>query len=218
MSRWFQDEHSVPHGESYDERWRRLEESGEWIHGEADLIAWLGARRVLDAGCGTGRLAIELDRRGIEVVGVDLDQRMLDVARTKAPHLRWILGDLLDVTVESSSDGLNTDNMSVGVVGDVSPVGAGVQTFDVIAMAGNVMVFVAVNTEAAIIANMARHLAPGGRLVAGFQVGQTPLTLDMYDSFAMHAGLVLEYRWATWERAPYEGGNYAVSVHRAIEE
>ena len=44
-------------------------------------------RRVLDAGCGTGRVAIELARRGIEVVGVDADPDMLERARRRAPQL-----------------------------------------------------------------------------------------------------------------------------------
>jgi ubiquinone/menaquinone biosynthesis C-methylase UbiE len=54
---------------------------------------------VLDAGCGTGRVAIELARRGIEIVGVDIDPGMLGSARRKAPELTWIEADLATVTV-----------------------------------------------------------------------------------------------------------------------
>lgn len=210
MIRWFEAEHNVPHGDSYDERWKRMEESGEYIHGEADLIEWFEAKSVLDAGCGTGRLAIELDRRGIDVVGVDIDSRMLDVARSKAPHLRWILSDVVDVTVpveHQKASGLSTQ-------GDNDPT---VQSFDVVVLAGNVMLFIAADTEIATIANMARHVAPGGRLIAGFQLGRTLLDLQMYDAAARDAGLRLEHRWSTWERTPYEGGDYVVSVHRALE-
>src|SRR5919204_5229355 len=51
--------------------------AGENVHGEADFVESFHPGSVLDAGCGTGRVAIELARRGIEVVGVDLDPGML---------------------------------------------------------------------------------------------------------------------------------------------
>src|SRR5262245_2357703 len=73
--------------DEYEARWTHLAAAGEVVHGEADLIASLGPGPVLDAGCGTGRVAVELARRGIDVVGVDLDGDMIAVARTKAPEL-----------------------------------------------------------------------------------------------------------------------------------
>ena len=80
----------APRGDDYDERWRRLAAVGHNVHGEADLVEQLlretGGTRVLDAGCGTGRVAIELARRGFSVVGVDADGGMLDAARAKAPE------------------------------------------------------------------------------------------------------------------------------------
>ena len=51
--------------------------SGQSIHGEAEFLLGYGPESVLDAGCGTGRVAIELERRGIDSVGVDLDRKML---------------------------------------------------------------------------------------------------------------------------------------------
>jgi hypothetical protein len=87
--------------------------------------------------------------------------------------------------------------------------------YDIVAMPGNVMVFCRVDDRAAIVANLATHLEPGGRLIAGFglEAGPDAITLDEYDNACMLAGLVLEDRFATWERAPYTGGAYAVSVH-----
>ncbi|MCY3642633.1 MAG: class I SAM-dependent methyltransferase [Acidimicrobiaceae bacterium] len=193
MNRWWEIGGAAK-GDVYDDRWRRMEERGEWVHGEADLVSWFEPASVLDAGCGTGRVAIELDRRGIDVVGVDIDQRMLDEARAKAPNVGWVLDDLADV--------------------EVTGPGEARRLFDLVVMAGNVMVFVEVGTEAAIVANMARHLAPGGRLVTGFRLGLTPLTFADYDRFAAGAGLELEHRWTTWDRQPYDGGSYAVTVHR----
>jgi SAM-dependent methyltransferase len=174
--------------ETYDRRWEEMAASGHNVHGEADLVASLGPRSVLDAGCGTGRVAIELARRGLDVVGVDLDASMLEKARSKAPDLPWILGDIVDVDLG--------------------------RTFDVVLLAGNVMIFLVQGTEAAVVANLAGHLEPEGALVAGFSLEPGRLDLDTYDGHAWAAGLVLDERWATWDRRPFDGGDYAVSVHR----
>ncbi len=175
--------------QTYDKRWEELAAAGRNIHGEADLVESLGPRSVLDAGCGTGRVAVELVRRGIEVVGVDVDSGMLDKARAKAPDLPWVLADLA--------------RLDLG------------RTFDVVVMAGNVMIFLAPGTEADVVAAAARHLPPGGALVAGFSLEPGRLDLATYDRHAAAAGLELADRWATWDRQPFTaGGQYAVSVHR----
>ena len=64
----------VPRGSEYDRRFEDLAAAGMDMHGEADLVASYAPESVLDAGCGTGRVAIELSRRGHAVVGVDLDE------------------------------------------------------------------------------------------------------------------------------------------------
>ncbi|HLM97351.1 MAG TPA: class I SAM-dependent methyltransferase [Acidimicrobiales bacterium] len=184
-SRWRGD---VLRGADYDRRFERLAASGHDVHGEARLVASLGVRSVLDAGCGTGRVAVELARRGLDVVGVDLDPAMLEQARTKAPDLTWVLGDLTAVDLG--------------------------RTFDAVVLAGNVLLFVAEGTEGAVVANLARHLEPGGFLVAGFSLAPHGLSLPAYDELASAAGLGLRRRFATWEEASFEeGGDYAVSVH-----
>lgn len=189
-TRWQQTD--APRGDEYDDRWRTLEADGRPIHGEADLVDGLldeiGGSRVLDAGCGTGRVAIELAGRGRSVVGVDLDEAMLSAARAKAPALTWVAADLTDVA---------------GLAGD---------PFDVVLLAGNVMIFVEPGSEARVLAALTARLAPGGLLVAGFQV-EPRLPLNRYDDLAADAGLRLVARWATWDRHPFTGGDYAVSVH-----
>jgi SAM-dependent methyltransferase len=172
----------------YHSRWERMEASGKAAHGEADFIASHSPASVLDAGCGMGRIAIELSRRGVDVDGVDLDADLLAYARTDAPHLVWVHGDLATVQMP--------------------------RTYDVVAMPGNVMLFCKVDVRAAIVANLATHLEPGGRLIAGFGLEARPdaITLDEYDRACAMAGLELEHRFATWERAPYAGGTYAVTV------
>ena len=173
-----------------------MERSGRDIHGEATFVEGLGPTTVLDAGCGTGRVAIELARRSIDVVGVDLDPVMLDAARAKAPELDWRLGDIGTITV----DGADADMT---------------REFDVVVLAGNVMIFLQPGTEATVVANLARHVARGGVLVAGFQLLPGRLDLAAYDQCAENAGLEFDSRFATWDRAPWTpDGDYAVSVHR----
>jgi SAM-dependent methyltransferase len=189
MNRWLRSGERPPATE-YDRRFAEKAASGDDVHGEASFVESLGPRRVLDAGCGTGRVAIELARRGVDVVGVDLDAEMLELARRKAPDLDWRQGDLADVDL-----------------GDGAP-------FDLVVAAGNVMIFVDPGTEAAVVANLARHLAAGGALVAGFQLNRHYGLAD-YDAHCRAVGLDLAERWATWDRRPWEeGGDYAVSVHR----
>jgi SAM-dependent methyltransferase len=194
MSRW-NERDDVQRGADYDARWKQMAAAGQSVHGEVDLIHGLLRERdlgdspsVLDAGCGTGRVAIELAGRGIDVAGVDLDAAMLDEARTKAPGQRWTLGDLAHVDLDTR--------------------------FDLVVTAGNVMIFVAPGTEAAVLANLSGHISPGGLLVAGFQTGGGRLGVDEYDRHAAAADLFLVDRWSTWDRAPFTGGDYAVSVHR----
>jgi SAM-dependent methyltransferase len=59
------------------------------------IAAAVGARSVLDVGCGTGTLACLLAGRGIDVVGVDPAEASLDIARAKpgAARVRWLHGD-----------------------------------------------------------------------------------------------------------------------------
>jgi len=193
MSTRWQDS-DKPRGDDYDARWQRLAASGVGVHGEADLVESLlrdiGGTRVLDAGCGTGRVAIELAARGFSVVGLDADPSMLNSARDKAPELRWIESDLVDTAVHLD------------------------ETFDLVALAGNVMIFVDRGTEATVVAQVAARVDAGGLVVAGFQVRTGRLTLERYDEVAAAAGLELVDRWATWDREPFTGGDYAVSVHR----
>lgn len=183
-------------GEDYDARFAALEQAGKEMHGEADLVASLGVSSILDAGCGTGRVAIELARRGLRAVGIDRSTTMLQAARNKAPQIDWFEADLTHFTVPSPDDPAQPD------------------LFEGIVMAGNVMIFVDSGTEEAVLANMTRHLTPGGMLVSGFQLQADRLSLHDYDAFAASAGLRFSERWATWDRAVWTtSSDYAVTVH-----
>ena len=188
-------------GAEYDAPYFKRAQAGHDIHGEADLVqTLLNEHRskednlpyaVLDGGCGTGRVAIELAHRGCEVVGVDLDEVMLAQARSKAPDLTWLQDDLHQITLD--------------------------QRFDAIVLAGNVMIYLTPNTEMAVLTNMARHLKPGGLLIAAFELTPktwTDLTLDGYETMAASVGLTRLARWSTWNRAPWQlGHSYVVSLH-----
>ncbi|MGQ0743661.1 MAG: class I SAM-dependent DNA methyltransferase [Acidimicrobiales bacterium] len=205
---------------TYDRRWEEMAAAGQPVHGEADLVWSLLTKTVvlaesvglahngatiLDAGCGTGRVAAELARRGAEVVGVDLDPAMLAKAADRSTTVRWIHADLA--------------TMDLG------------RRFHLVVAAGNVMIFLAPGTESAVISNLVAHLLPGGILVAGFSVEPGRLALATYEQAAEAAGLSLMARLATWESSPetegfgingdgtggdYTGGNYAVSIHRLL--
>jgi SAM-dependent methyltransferase len=73
------------------------------------LVARLGLRagmRVLDAGCGPGRHALALARRGIEVVGVDLSPQFVELARAAADGLpaAFLVDDVRNLAYESEFD------------------------------------------------------------------------------------------------------------------
>jgi SAM-dependent methyltransferase len=175
-------------GAEYQQRFDELAARGSDVHGEADFVMGLAPRSVLDAGCGTARVAIELAARGVEVVGVDADASMLATARQSAPELELLEADLT--------------TLDMG------------RAFDVVVLAGNVPLFTPPGTEGALVAGCARHVAPGGALVAGFQLDRGYSLAD-YDKSAEAAGLALADRFATWDRDPFvDDGGYAVSVHR----
>ncbi|GAA3739927.1 SAM-dependent methyltransferase [Spinactinospora alkalitolerans] len=187
-------------GARYAARFAELADSGADVHGEARFCAGLlrPGSRVLDAGCGTGRVAIRLAELGHACAGVDLDPSMLAEARRRAPAMTWLEADLTDV----ASLGLEPG-------------------FDMVVAAGNVIPLLAPDTEAAVVGELASMLGPGGLLVAGFgldarnlPLASAPTTLADYDAWCAAAGLALVRRHATWDGDDYDGGGYAVSVHR----
>ncbi|HZP58636.1 MAG TPA: class I SAM-dependent methyltransferase [Dehalococcoidia bacterium] len=176
-------------GDEYDAHYEREAAAGKDVHGEANFVGSYGVRSVIDAGCGTGRVGRELARRGLDVVGIDLDREMLATARRKAPGLPWLLADLATVRLA--------------------------RRYDACVMAGNVVIFLTPGSEARVLENVAWHLEPGGLLIAGFQLGRG-MDLERYDVLCEAAGLRLHERFATWERGAWRArADYAVSVHRA---
>ncbi|MEU9743281.1 methyltransferase domain-containing protein [Micromonospora chersina] len=183
------------HSQWYVDRFRRLAAEGADLAGEARLLDTLvppGAR-ILDAGCGTGRVAAALAERGHTVVGVDADPVLIDAARADHPGPRFLVADLADLDLAAQ--------------GEPEP-------FDAAVVAGNVMAFVAPGTERAVLTRIAAHVRPDGPVVVGFGTDRGyPLT--ELDADAVAAGLRLEHRFATWDLRPWhDDAEFAVTVLR----
>lgn len=184
------------YAEHYAAHFDRLDASGADIHGEADFVSGLVAAgaRVLDAGCGTGRIASRLADLGFEAVGVDVDETMIEVARARRPDITWEVADLA--------------SMDLG-------------TFDAIVVAGNVIPFVDHSTFPEVTANLRRHLSDGAVLVVGFGLdrehlppGAPVVAWEVFDTACRVNGLELVDRFGGWGREP-ASGEYVVSVHSA---
>ncbi|MCU1364009.1 MAG: Methyltransferase type 12 [Acidimicrobiaceae bacterium] len=177
-------------GKAYQAKFDALAEEGIDVHGEATFVLGLNPATVLDAGCGTGRVAIELARHGVEVVGVDRDSSMIAEARGRAPQLTWVLADLSTVALG--------------------------QLFDVVVLAGNVPLFCPIDARPALVTSCAAHVIEGGAMIAGFQLDGR-YSLEEYDRVCEACHLTLAHRWSTWDRAPFSRtSNYAVSVHERV--
>jgi len=177
-------------GKAYQAKFDTLAQKGVDVHGEATFVRTLNPATVLDAGCGTGRVAIELARHGVDVVGVDVDPSMIAEARGRAPRLTWVLAELSTVALG--------------------------RVFDVVVLAGNVPLFCPIDVRAALVTACAAHVSAGGAMVAGFQLDGR-YGLAEYDLVCEACHLTLTDRWSTWDRAPFSGAaNYAVSIHRRV--
>lgn len=184
------------HSAAYVQRFRDMAAAGHDLGGEARLVdAFLprGAR-VLDAGCGPGRVGAFLHEAGHEVVGVDVDPELVAAAEQDHPGPRWLVGDLAELDLPAR-----------GIV----------EPFDGIVCAGNVMTFLAPSTRREVLRRLRAHLAPGGRAAIGFGAGRGYPFEDFLDD-ARTAGWVPDLLLSTWDLRPFaDDADFLVAVLRA---
>ncbi|MCA0331715.1 MAG: class I SAM-dependent methyltransferase [Actinobacteria bacterium] len=193
-TRWQTDTPS-DHSAKYVDTFRAFAAQGRDISGEARLLDALvpPGSRLLDAGCGTGRVGAVLHQRGHSVVGVDADAVLVAAAREDHPGPSWHVADLTELDLAS--------------LGHPDPL-------EGIVVAGNVMVYVAPGTEARVLERLAAHLAPDGVVVLGFATdrGYSP---DDLERDAAAAGLEPQQRFATWDLRPWhDAADFVVAVLR----
>jgi 2-polyprenyl-3-methyl-5-hydroxy-6-metoxy-1,4-benzoquinol methylase len=188
--RWFTD-FDENHSAWYVERFRAMAAEGVDLDGEARFVDTLLPRgaRVLDAGCGTGRVGAALHARGHHVTGVDVDPALIEAARADHPGPRWEVADLATLRLDDDP-------------------------FDAAVLAGNVLVFVAPGSERDVLARVAAHVRPDGVLVTGFATDRE-YTVDRLDADTAAVGLAVEHRFATWDLRPWRAdATWAVTVLR----
>ena len=176
------------HSERYAQRWKTFIAQGKDIDGEARLIDAASPRhaRILDAGCGTGRVGGYLAQRGHQVIGTDIDPVLIGHAKEDFPDATWVVGDL------------STDEIPA-------------RDIDVAVCAGNVMGFLDPAGRAPAHANIFRTLRPGGRLFAGFGAGRG-WDFDDFLATAEEVGFSVQHCYESWDLQPFgDDSNFLVA-------
>lgn len=170
----------------YGATFARLVEEGSDVDGEARLADVLVGRnaRILDIGSGMGRVAAALQARGHDVTAVEPDAALVEQSRQTYPGLPVLHADVL---------GADLAHLRGAV--------------DLVVLVGNVMVFLAPDTEQLVLRRVREVLAPGGRALVGFHPVDGPATARTYspDEFAADAaasGLRVDLRAGSYELHP----------------
>ena len=193
-SRWVEITREKPgHSSWYVERFRAMVAAGDDLAGEARFVDAMVARgaRILDAGCGPGRVGSALAEAGHQVVGIDVDPFLIAAAEQDHPGPRWLVGDLaeLDLPARGIADG-----------------------FDAIICAGNVMPFLAPSTRVAVLDRFRTHLGPNGRVAVGFGA-ERGYTFDEFFADVERAGLTADVVLESWDLRPFtKASDFVVAI------
>jgi SAM-dependent methyltransferase len=183
------------HSAAYIQRFRDLAAQGMDLVGEARLVDAMLPRggRVLDAGCGPGRVGGFLHEVGHQVVGVDVDPALIAAAEEDHPGPRWLVGDLAEL-----------DLPALGIP----------EPFDAIVCAGNVMTFLAPSTRGAVLRRLRAHVRDTGRAAIGFGAGRGYGFGEFLDD-ARAAGWAPDLLLSTWDLRPFSpDADFLVAVLR----
>ena len=196
QSIWMQKVEANPaHSQWYIDRFRSMERAGKDLDGEARFIDAMADRgaRILDAGCGPGRVGAYLAAAGHDVVGVDVDPALIAAAEQDHPGPRWLVGDLAELDLPAR-----------GVT----------EPFDLIVSAGNVMTFLAPSTRTTVLVRLRMHLRAEGRAVIGFGAGREYEHSEFLDR-AAEAGLAPDLLLSSWDVRPFtDGADFLVAILR----
>ncbi|GAA3681418.1 class I SAM-dependent methyltransferase [Nocardioides ginsengisoli] len=185
---------------AYGDNFADLLAKGADVVGEGRLAdAMVGrAARILDAGSGMGRIGGYLQAQGHQVTAVEPDPVLVEQSRRTYPELPVVPLEILQLTPEALT-------------------AAGRPTsYDLIVCVGNVIVFVAEDTEVAVLERLGSLLAPGGRIMVGFHLVGGPSSARSYslEEFAADvaaAGLRVEHRFGGYDLRPADD-QYAVWI------
>ncbi|OBB67499.1 bifunctional 2-polyprenyl-6-hydroxyphenol methylase/3-demethylubiquinol 3-O-methyltransferase UbiG [Mycobacterium sp. 852014-50255_SCH5639931] len=196
QSIWMQKVAADPgHSQWYIERFRAMARAGDDLAGEARFVDAMVPRgaRILDAGCGPGRLGGYLAAAGHHVVGVDVDPALIEAAEQDHPGPRWLVGDLAELDLPAR-----------GIA----------EPFDAIVSAGNVMTFLAPSTRGRVLGRLRAHLKGDGRAAIGFGAGRDYAFAAFLDDAAA-AGFAPDLLLSTWDLRPFtDDSDFLVAVLR----
>lgn len=168
----------------YSQHFAELIASGADIEGEARLADALVPRgaRILDVGAGMGRVSAALLARGHDVTSIEPDPALREQAAATYPHVELLALDALQVTPDLGS-------------------------FDLVVCVGNVLVYLAEDTEVTVLKRLRDVLAPGGRILAGFHLVSARRGARDYAPADVvadveAAGLAVQQRFGSYELAP----------------
>ena len=152
------------------------------VDGEARFVDALAARgsRILDIGSGMGRVAAALQARGHDVVATEPDPALRAQSQATYPDLEVLPHEALAL--------------------DPGELGA----FDLVAVVGNVMVYLGEGTERPVLERVRELLAPDGRALVGFHLtavksGSRTYPADEFVADATAAGLRVVHRFGSYE-------------------
>jgi tRNA A-37 threonylcarbamoyl transferase component Bud32/SAM-dependent methyltransferase len=145
-----------------------------------DLMIRPGSR-VLEAGCGSGRLGAALAALGHHVVGIDVDSAAIGSAKTNAPEARWLELDLRELTMEA--------------LGESVP-------FDAITWIASGILAIAPEDRSEVFRRLALCCSPRGRIVVEYRSDAGYSCQQFRDDF-LAAGLIPDVGFSGWDLRPY---------------